>query len=74
MIVVTVVKRLVKVVVEGAVLTAAAAAAIKIYERQAYAAYESLSGKKLKKDENGNFKDVTGNEVDAYRHRLGSLR
>ena len=38
MIVVTVLKRLVKVVVEGAVLTAAAAAAVKIYERQAYAA------------------------------------
>ena len=43
--IVVIVKRVVKVVVEGAVLTAAAVAAIKIYERQAYAAYESLSGK-----------------------------
>ena len=56
------------VVAGGGALTAAAVAAIKKYKREAYAAYESVSGKKLEKDENGNFKNVTGNEVDAFRY------
>ena len=41
------------VVAGGGALTAAVVAAIKKYKREAYAAYESLSGKKLEKDENG---------------------
>ena len=60
--------RVVVVVAGGGALTAAVVAAIKKYKREAYAAYESVSGKKLEKDENGNFKNVTGNEVDAFRH------
>ena len=68
MIVVTVVK-VVVVSVPGAVLTAAAIKLMRKYEQEAYAAYESLSGKKLERNEDGTFKPQgTGDDVDAFRH------
>ena len=53
----------------GAAGAAAAIALMKIYEQQAYAAYESLSGKKLERNKLGLFKSQgNGDEVDAFRH------
>ena len=49
--------------------TLAAIAVMRIYEQQAYAAYESLSGKKLKRNKLGLFKSQgNGDEVDAFKH------
>ena len=49
--------------------TVAAVAVMRIYEQQAYAAYESLSGKKLERNRLGLFKSQgNGDEVDAFRH------
>ena len=42
---------------------------IKQYEREAYQAYESVSGKKLKRNEDGSFQSQgKDNDVDAFIH------
>lgn len=42
---------------------------IKQYEQEAYQAYESVSGKKLERNEDGSFKSQgKDNDVDAFRH------
>lgn len=72
----TLVRRVVRRVVIGSgavtvtvTVTAAAIAVMRVYEQQAYAAYESLSGKKLERNKLGLFKSQgNGDEVDAFRH------
>ena len=53
----------------GAAGAAAAIALMRVYEQQAYATYESLSGKKLERNKLGFFiPQGNGDEVDAFRH------